>query len=79
MERICTEAMTYRGLPVRVGQAFDVDAQDVDILLLTSRIAPVDGEQGYMRGPLGPIPLTREMVAQQAEPRGRGRYSRKGA
>jgi hypothetical protein len=77
MDRICTEAMTYRGVPVGVGQTFDVDPQDVPILLLTCRIDPLDGEQGYSRGPIGPIPMTREMVAQQDTQPRRGRYARK--
>jgi hypothetical protein len=63
MERICTEAMTYRGVHVRVGERFDVDSQDVGTLLLWCRIEPLEGEQGYTRGPVGPIPLTRDMRA----------------
>lgn len=79
MERVCTEAMTYRGVPVRVGEAFDVDPKDVGTLLLWCRIEPLDGEQGYMRGPVGPIRMTREMVAQPAAESRRGRYARKAA
>lgn len=54
MQRIAKVAQEYAQRQIKVGETFDVEPQDVHLLLTIGRIEPVAGETGY---------VTRDMTA----------------
>jgi hypothetical protein len=47
-ERTCKVALQYAGRDVDVGERFDVEPKDVELLLTIGWIEPEDGEAGYV-------------------------------
>lgn len=56
MQRVARIEQTYALRPVKVGEPFEVEPQDVEILLKLGRIEPEDGEVGYVISEIGPVP-----------------------
>lgn len=48
-KRMSRIAQEYSGRAVAVGERFEVEAQDVSLLLAIGRIEPEEGEAGYIR------------------------------
>jgi hypothetical protein len=57
-ERTCKVALQYAGRDVGVGERFNVEAKDVELLLTIGWIEPEEGEEVY---------VTRDMAAGEPE------------
>lgn len=47
-ERTCKAPINYAGRDVSVGDRFEVEDKDVNLLLKTGHIDPAEGEEGYV-------------------------------